>query len=160
MNESLRRYYLKQMGIDVWELKEKKNVPIGMHADWMIIGETPDAGKADALFNAMLFSVGKTREEVCFINIQEVLACESFLTQQIQANPPKIMLSLGKRASQFLLNTQESVESLRGKITTWGEDNIPVLVSYHPAYLLRNPSEKSKAWVDWLLLKKQLNYQS
>jgi DNA polymerase len=216
MNESIRQYYLKQLGIDIWESREKKvateyqaishaislddlkakaeacqactlaktrtHVVFGTgdpHAQWMIIGEAPGfhedqqgkpfVGRAGQLLNAMLASVGKKREEVYIANVlkcrppdnrdpqpDEVEQCTPFLKQQIQVISPKVILALGRHAAQFLLNTDASMGKLRGKNYEWGETAIPTFVSYHPAYLLRNPAEKSKAWIDWLLVKKRL----
>lgn len=219
MNESLRLYYLKQLGIDVWEERETLNsndilttndqtchmsletlqvqaeacqactlgktrthVVFGTgnrRAEWMIIGEAPGfyedqqgkpfVGRAGQLLNAMLASVGRKREDVYIANVlkcrppnnrdplpDEVEHCTPFLKQQIQLISPKVILALGRHAARFLLNTDASMGKLRGKSYEWGENNIPVFVSYHPAYLLRNPSEKLKAWMDWLLVKKQL----
>ena len=217
MNESLRQYYLQQMGIDVWkkktnaeesschasrtqnisldELKEqvktcqacilaktRTQIVFGTgspNADWMIIGEAPGfyedqqgepfVGRAGQLLNAMLASVGRKREEVYIANVLkcrppnnrdpaplEVEQCTPFLKKQIQLISPKLILALGRHAAQFLLNTEESMRNLREKSYFWGEEKIPVWVSYHPAYLLRNPAEKAKAWIDWLKVKKEL----
>lgn len=214
MNENLRYYYLKQLGIDVWErrftvsapatsewdkletqakacqscvlAKTRKHVVFGTgnrEADCMIIGEAPGfyedqqaepfVGKAGQLLNAMIASLGKKRSDVYIANVlkcrppdnrdplpEEVAQCTSFLVQQIQLVSPKIILALGKHAAKFLLNTDQSIGNLRGKSFSWGEKHIPVIVSYHPAYLLRNPAEKSKALADWLHMKKQLEYRA
>lgn len=148
-------------------------------ADWMIIGEAPGfyedkqaepfVGRAGQLLNAMIASTGKKRSDIYIANVlkcrppdnrdplpEEVAQCKPFLKEQIELVSPKVILALGRHAAKFLLETEQSIGTLREKSQIWGEKQIPVFVSYHPAYLLRNPSDKSKAFLDWLRVKKQL----
>ncbi len=140
-------------------------------ADWFVIGEAPGAdedrqgepfvGRAGQLLNAMLLAIGLSRNQVYIANILkcrpprnrdpaagEVAACEGYLRQQILLVQPKIILAVGRIAAQNLLKTETPIGKMRGQNYTYGESNIPVVVTYHPAYLLRSPREKSKAWLD------------
>ena len=140
-------------------------------ADLLIIGEAPGAeedrqgepfvGRAGQLLNEMLFSIGFQREQVFIANIlkcrppdnrdprpEEVLHCESYLKRQVELLSPKLIIAVGRIAAQNLLKTDTGLARLRGKCHTFGDTNIPVVVTYHPAYLLRKPTEKSKAWDD------------
>lgn len=140
-------------------------------AEWMVIGEAPGAeedrqgepfvGQAGQLLNAMLKAIGLTREEVYIANIlksrppqnrdplpDEVAACEPFLMRQIQLIQPKIILAVGRIAAQNLLKTDTKVSNMRGKRHVYPGSDIPLVVTYHPAYLLRKPAEKRKAWED------------
>jgi DNA polymerase len=139
------------------------------NADWMLIGEAPGAnedregkpfvGKAGLLLTEMLRAVGLTREQVFIANIikcrppenrdpkiDEVAACSEYLHRQIAVIQPKIILALGRIAAQNLLKTDQPIGKLRGAVHYL--DKIPVVVIYHPAYLLRSLLEKRKAWVD------------
>lgn len=142
----------------------------GSHsAKWMVIGEAPGAsedqqgkpfvGKAGQLLTEMLRALGLQRDEVFIANIlkcrppnnrdpkpSEVDACEGFLKQQVAMVKPKIILAVGRIAAQNLLKTEAPVSRLRGRVYRYG--NIPLVVVYHPAYLLRSPIEKRKAWED------------
>lgn len=141
------------------------------HADWMIIGEAPGAeedrqgepfvGRAGQLLNAMLEAMGMTRQQVFIANIlkcrppqnrdpqpAEVSACASYLQQQITMINPAIILVLGRVAARNLLQVDTPISRMRGKSYTYGASGIPVVVTYHPAYLLRNPGEKRKSWQD------------
>lgn len=141
------------------------------HADWLIIGEAPGAdedaqgepfvGRAGQLLNAMLFAIGLKREQVYIANIlkcrppgnrdprpEEVLCCEPYLFRQIELLQPKIILAVGRIAAQNLLKTDTPIGKLRGRLHHFGPAQLPVVVTYHPAYLLRSPSEKRKAWAD------------
>lgn len=147
--------------------------------DWMIVGEAPGAdedargepfvGQAGRLLDAMLASVGRARERNVFIaNVlkcrppgnrdpapDEVTQCLPFLERQIELLAPRMILVVGKFASAALLGREASIASLRGKahrLSIAGRD-IPVVVTYHPAYLLRSPQEKAKAWADLCLAK-------
>ena len=150
-------------------------------ADWMIVGEAPGydedkqgepfVGRAGLLLNEMLRALGLQREEVFIANIlkcrppnnrnpsaQEALCCEPYLKQQIALVSPKIILSVGRVSAINLLKQplDTKVGHLRGKVHYYGELAIPVVVVYHPAYLLRSPREKHKAWQDLLLAKQTL----
>lgn len=149
-------------------------------ADLMVIGEAPGAdedaqgepfvGRAGQLLNQMLLAVGLKREQVYIANIvkcrppnnrdprpEEAAACEAYLKQQIALIRPKVILAVGRVAAQNLLKTEQKVGSMRGQGFTFGEQNIPVVVTYHPAYLLRSPSEKRKAWQDLLRARDEMN---
>jgi len=149
-------------------------------AEWMIIGEAPGAqedrqgepfvGPAGLLLNEMLRSVGLRREDVFIANIlkcrppqnrdplpAEVEACSGFLEQQVALVKPKIILAVGRVAAQNLLKVDEPLRRLRGKVHHYA--GIPVVVMYHPAYLLRQLREKAKAWQDLQLALKVFNSQ-
>jgi len=142
-----------------------------INAMWMIIGEAPGAdedrqgepfvGRAGQLLNAMLHAAGYRREQVYIANIlkcrppgnrnplpEEVACCQDYLARQIGLVQPKIILALGSIAAQNLLHTEVSVGRLRGIRHSYGETGIPLVVTYHPAYLLRSPLEKRKVWED------------
>lgn len=143
-------------------------------ADWMVVGEAPGAdedrqgepfvGKAGQLLNNMLLAVGLKREQVYIANIlkcrppnnrdprpEEVTKCEPFLKRQVELVNPKIILAVGRIAAHNLLKTDISLSRLRGKVYYYGEFETPLIVTYHPAYLLRSPLDKRKAWQDLLL---------
>ena len=143
------------------------------NADWVIIGEAPSAdedkqgepfvGRAGKLLNQMLLAVGLKREAVYIGNIvkcrppqnrdpkpEEVACCESYLQQQIALIKPKVILAVGRIAAHNLLKTDIPLGKMRGKDYEYAESGIPVVVTYHPAYLLRSPQEKRKAWEDLL----------
>lgn len=142
-------------------------------AHWMIIGEAPGAdedrqgepfvGRAGQLLNNMLRAIGLRRDEVYIANIlkcrppdnrdprpDEVLKCEPYLQQQVELLQPKIILAVGRIAAHNLLKTDSALMRLRGKRFSYGEMQTPLVVTYHPAYLLRSPREKRKAWQDLL----------
>ena len=119
----------------------------------------PFVGKAGLLLTEMLRSLNLGREEVFIANIlkcrppdnrdpraDEVAACQPYLQRQIALIRPKIILAVGRVAAQQLLKTDAPLAKLRGKVHYLEE--IPVVVVYHPAYLLRSPLEKRKAWSD------------
>jgi uracil-DNA glycosylase len=140
-------------------------------AEWLVIGEAPGAeedrqgepfvGRAGQLLNAMLLAIGLPRETVFIANIlkcrppgnrdpkpEEVARCLPYLRAQIALLQPKIMLAVGRIAAQNLLATDVPLARLRGKLHQFGAANTPLVVTYHPAYLLRTPSDKRKAWED------------
>ena len=142
-------------------------------AEWLIIGEAPGAdedaqgepfvGQAGKLLDAMLDAIGLQRGDKVYIaNVlksrppgnrnpapEEVAACMPYLERQIQLIQPKIILALGRFAVQSLLNTEESIGRLRGRVHQY--QGIPLVVTYHPAYLLRNLPDKERAWEDLCL---------
>jgi uracil-DNA glycosylase family 4 len=143
-------------------------------ADWMIIGEAPGAdedrlgepfvGRAGQLLNEMLRAVGLERGQVYIANIlkcrppgnrdpepEEVAACTGFLNRQVALIQPRLILAVGRVAAQNLLQENLPVGRLRGSVHRFGSLGIPVVVTYHPAYLLRSPSQKRKAWADLCL---------
>jgi DNA polymerase len=140
-------------------------------AEWLIIGEAPGAeedrrgepfvGRAGQLLNAMLKAIGLEREQVFIANVlksrppsnrdpkpDEVTACLPYLMRQIALLRPRLMLAVGRIAAQNLLATDVALGRLRGQVHTFGELNTPLIVTYHPAYLLRSPADKRKAWED------------
>lgn len=143
-------------------------------ARWMVIGEAPGqeedrrgepfVGRAGQLLNSMLAALGLARGEVYIANIlkcrppnnrdpqaDEVAHCESYLARQIELLAPRLILCVGRIAAQNLLKTQTPIGKLRGHPHAYGPHQTPVVVTYHPAYLLRSPAEKRRAWQDLLL---------
>lgn len=140
-------------------------------ADWLVIGEAPGAeedrrgepfvGRAGQLLNAMLRALDLGRDDVYIANIlkcrppsnrdpkpEEVACCESYLAAQIELVSPRIILAVGRIAAQNLLKVQTPIGKLRGQRHAYGPRGIPLVVTYHPAYLLRSPAEKRRAWQD------------
>jgi DNA polymerase len=148
-------------------------------AQWMVIGEAPGeqedlqgkpfVGRAGQLLTEMLRAIGLDREKDVFItNVlksrppgnrdpkpEEVAACEPFLKRQIEWIKPKIILSVGRISAQNLLKTDTPIGKLRGKVHRY--QGIPLVVTYHPAYLLRSPLEKRKAWDDLCLARRAVS---
>ncbi len=152
------------------------------NAQWMIIGEAPGAeedrqgepfvGRAGQLLNAMLKSVGLSREQVFIANIlksrppgnrdprpEETRACLPYLYRQIELVDPALILCVGRIAAQTLLETDKPIGKLRGTLHRIA-GNRPMIVTYHPAYLLRSPGEKRKSWADLLLAMRTLEEHS
>lgn len=146
-------------------------------AEWLIIGEAPGeqedlkgepfVGRAGQLLNEMLRAVGLSREVVYIANIlkcrppqnrdplpEEAAACEGFLRRQLALIRPSIILAVGRIAAQNLLKTDRPIGKLRGSVHRYAD--IPLVVTYHPAYLLRSPLEKRKAWDDLQLAQRAL----
>lgn len=141
-------------------------------AEWMVIGEAPGAeedrrgepfvGRAGRLLDAMLRAIGLSRTQNVYIaNVlksrppnnrdprpEEVAACLPYLRRQIELIRPRLLIAVGRIAAQNLLGSGESLSRLRGRVHSFGELNTPLVVTYHPAYLLRNPADKRKAWED------------
>jgi uracil-DNA glycosylase family 4 len=152
------------------------------HAPLMVVGEAPGAdedaqgfpfvGKAGQLLDKMLASIQHSRSSNVYIaNVlkcrppnnrnpepQEVEQCWPFLKQQIEINQPKVLFLVGRFAINAILQTDLPISQLRGQVHSVqvGNTQLPAIVSYHPAYLLRRPEEKAKAWEDLLLVKKAL----
>jgi uracil-DNA glycosylase family 4 len=144
-------------------------------ADWMVIGEAPGqsedlqgqpfVGKAGQLLTEMLRALGLARDDVFIANIlkcrppgnrdpkpDEIDACHAYLQRQRALVQPRIILAVGRIAAQALLKTEAPLAKLRGKVHTL--DETPVVVVYHPAYLLRSLPDKRKAWMDLQLAMK------
>ena len=138
---------------------------------WLVIGEAPGAdedrqgepfvGRAGQLLNSMLRAIGLPRESVYIANIlkcrppgnrdpkpEESACCTPYLHRQIALLQPKVILVVGRIAAQKLLDTEAPLARLRGQVHRYGPLATPLVVTYHPAYLLRSPGEKRKAWVD------------
>jgi len=142
-----------------------------LQAEWLVVGEAPGAeedrqgepfvGRAGQLLNAMLRAIGLKREQVYIANVlkcrppqnrdpvpAETMECLPFLDRQIALLKPRIMLVVGRIAAQNLLRTDATLGSLRQRVHRFGASDVPLVVTYHPAYLLRSPAEKRKAWED------------
>lgn len=148
-------------------------------ADWMIIGEAPGqeedrrgepfVGRAGQLLDEMLRAVGLDRQSVFIANIlkcrppnnrdpsqEEAASCRDYLDRQIELVAPRLILAVGRIAAQHLLGSDAPVGQLRGRRHTLGGSELPVIVTYHPAYLLRSPTQKRKAWQDLVLARQTL----
>jgi uracil-DNA glycosylase len=140
-------------------------------AEWLIVGEAPGAeedrqgepfvGRAGQLLTSMLRAIGLAREQVYIANVlkcrppgnrdptgSEVAECLPYLEQQIALLKPKVMLAVGRIAAQNLLRTDVTLGRLRQQVHRFGHSQVPLVVTYHPAYLLRTPADKRKAWED------------
>ncbi|MDR2220055.1 MAG: uracil-DNA glycosylase [Methylobacillus sp.] len=140
------------------------------NADWLLVGEAPGmeedrrgepfVGQAGKLLDNMLAAINLKRGENVYIaNVlkcrppenrdphgEEVVKCAPYLKRQIELIRPKLIVAMGRFAAQALLNTDNSIGSLRGKLHDY--NGTPLIVTYHPAYLLRNLNDKAKAWED------------
>ena len=146
-------------------------------ADLMIIGEAPGAdedrqgepfvGRAGQLLNSMLRAIGLGREDVYIANIlkcrppnnrdpkpEETARCSPYLERQIELVSPRAVLAVGRIAAQHLLQSDQAIGRLRGQVLSFGAERIPIVVTYHPAYLLRSPQAKAKAWQDLCLVRR------
>jgi uracil-DNA glycosylase len=140
-------------------------------SEWLIVGEAPGAeedargepfvGRAGQLLNSMLRAIGLPREQVYIANVlkcrppnnrdpsaTEAAHCLPYLEQQIALLKPKIMLAVGRISAQNLLKTDSTLGKLRQQVHHFGLSRVPLVVTYHPAYLLRTPADKRKAWED------------
>ncbi|HWA39573.1 MAG TPA: uracil-DNA glycosylase [Burkholderiales bacterium] len=148
------------------------------NADWMLIGEAPGAeedrlgdpfvGQAGKLLDNMLAALGLNRRENVYIaNVlkcrppgnrnpepEEVAKCSPFLQKQIGLIRPRLIVAMGRFAAQTLLASDASIASLRGKVHRY--QGVPLVVTYHPAYLLRNLPDKAKAWEDLVFARKTM----
>jgi len=149
------------------------------NADWMLIGEAPGAeedrlgdpfvGQAGKLLDNMLAAIGLSRRANVYIaNVlkcrppgnrnptpEEVAQCSPHLLQQIELIKPKLIVAMGRFAAQTLLETSASIASLRGRVHQYA--GVPLIVTYHPAYLLRTLEDKAKTWEDLLFAKKVMS---
>jgi uracil-DNA glycosylase family 4 len=142
-------------------------------ARWMFIGEAPGqeedrqgepfVGRAGQLLNAMIRALGMRREDVFIANVlkcrppgnrdprpAEAASCRQYLERQVELVDPTIVIAVGRIAAQDLLATDTPIAKLRGRVHAFGSRAWPLIVTYHPAYLLRSPGEKRKAWADLL----------
>jgi DNA polymerase len=148
------------------------------HSDWLFVGEAPGAeedaqgepfvGQAGKLLDNMLAAIALKRgNNVCIANVVkcrppdnrnpetgEMAACAPYLTRQIELIRPRLIVALGRVAAQRLLATGNTIASLRGKLHQ--HQGIPLMVTYHPAYLLRNLPDKARAWEDLCLAVKTM----
>jgi len=148
-------------------------------AELLVIGEAPGAdedaqgepfvGRAGQLLNAMLRAIGLPRGDVYIANIlkcrppgnrdpqpDEASRCTPYLSRQIALVNPRAILAVGRIAAQWLLQTDAPIGRLRGRVFRYGESGTPLLVTYHPAYLLRSPLQKATAWTDLCMVKELL----
>jgi DNA polymerase len=149
-------------------------------ADWMIVGEAPGqeedrrgepfVGRAGQLLDEMLRALGLDRQSVFIANIlkcrppnnrdpaqDEAAACREYLDRQIELVSPRLILAVGRIAAQRLLDSDAPVGRMRGRRHSLGDSALPVIVTYHPAYLLRSPTQKRKAWQDLVLARQVFN---
>ena len=163
---------------DLCAQRKKSVFGVGdQQANWMVVGEAPGeqedlqgepfVGQSGQLLDNMLKAVGLSRQAqgedgVYIANAikcrppgnhnptpQELAACAPYLARQVALVQPKIILLMGRFAVQSVLQTTEPIGKLRGQVHTY--QGVPVVVTYHPAYLLRNPADKAKAWADLVL---------
>ena len=149
-----------------------------IHAEWLFVGEGPGAeedergepfvGQAGKLLDAMLAAIGLKRGENVYIanavkcrppgnstpEPAETAACWPFLARQIELIRPKLIVALGKPAAQTLLQQEVTIARARGRVHDCA--GIPLIVTYHPAYLLRNLPDKAKAWEDLCFMRKTM----
>lgn len=142
-----------------------------LRAEVLVVGEAPGAdedrqgepfvGRAGQLLNSMLRAAGMPRETVYIANVlkcrppgnrdpgpAEVASCLPYLHRQIELVAPRLILVVGRIAAQTLLATDTPIGRLRGHMHRFGARGTPLIVTYHPAYLLRSPAEKRRAWAD------------
>ncbi len=148
------------------------------NAEWMLIGEAPGAeedrlgdpfvGQAGRLLDAMLAAIDLERANNVYIaNVlkcrppgnrnpapEEVAQCAPHLLRQIELVRPKLILAMGRFAAQTLLGTDASIASLRGRLHRYA--GVPLVVTYHPAYLLRTLPDKAKAWEDLVFARRMM----
>jgi DNA polymerase len=160
--------------------KGRKNIVFGVgniDAEIMFVGEGPGAdedeqgepfvGRAGQLLNNMISAMGIKREDVYIANVvkcrppgnrtperDECDTCGPFLMQQIETVKPKIVVALGAVAAKYLLGINDSMTNLRGRIYDFKDTKLAV--TYHPAYLLRDPRQKAEAWKDLQMVMKYL----
>jgi DNA polymerase len=165
--------------------EQRKQAVVGvgdLQPDWLLVGEGPGAeedqrgepfvGQAGKLLDAMLAALNLQRGKGVYIanavkcrpphnrtpEADELGHCFPFLARQIQLLQPKLIVALGRPAAQSLLNTEVKISALRGRVLAYQQ--IPLVVTYHPAYLLRNQADKAKAWQDWCFARQQLEQLS
>jgi len=159
----------------------RKQAVIGVgdeHADWLLVGEAPGAeedrlgepfvGQAGRLLDAMLDALALKRGQNVYIanvlkcrppgnrnpEAGEVAQCTPFLLRQIALIEPRLIVAMGRFAAQTLLATDATIASLRGRVHRYA--GVPLIVTYHPAYLLRNLPDKAKAWADLVFARRTL----
>lgn len=147
-------------------------------AEWMFVGEGPGAeedrrgepfvGAAGKLLDEMLAAIGLARDQRVFIanavkcrpplnrtpQADEIAACQPYLSRQIALVRPRLLIALGRPAAQALLGEEVKINASRGRL--FHREGTPVVVTYHPAYLLRNQADKARAWEDLCFARKAL----
>ena len=152
--------------------KKRTNLVFGVGNPWaslMFVGEAPGrdedlqgepfVGRAGQLLTKIIEAIGMKRSDVYIANVlkcrppenrsplpEEIVLCVAYLLKQIEIIQPRVLCALGTFAAQTLLNTKSPVGTLRGRFHDY--KGIPMMVTYHPAYLLRNPNDKAKVWED------------
>lgn len=161
--------------------EKRKQAVLGVgdrHADWLFVGEGPGAdedekgepfvGQAGKLLDNMLAAIGLQRGKNVYIanavkcrppqnrtpEMAETTACWPYLERQIELIQPKLIVALGRPAAQSLLKTEVKIGAARGQVHRYRD--IPVIVTYHPAYLLRNLLDKARAWEDLCFMRRTL----
>jgi len=181
--EGLRKKSEECRGCQLY--KRRTNLVFGSgsrDAKLMFVGEAPGAdedlqglpfvGRAGQLLTKMIEAIGMSRETVYIANIlkcrppnnrsplpEEITACSGFVIEQIRIMRPKVICALGKFSAQFLLKSEETISALRGRfhdLGAYGIDDIKVMPTFHPAYLLRNPSDKRLVWEDLKKIRDEL----
>lgn len=175
--DTLRQEALKCTKCPLCETRTNVVFGVGnQQAELLIIGEAPGfnedqkgepfVGRAGQLLDAMLDAIDLNQQQVYICNIlkcrppdnrdpsaAEVATCTPYLERQIQLIQPKLIVAVGRIAAHYLLGVKTPLGQLRGQRLQFGPQQIPLLVTYHPAYLLRYPKDKGKAWQDLLLAK-------
>jgi DNA polymerase len=164
----------------LWRGRNKSVPGVGdVNAEWLFVGEGPGAeedakgepfvGQAGKLLDNMLAALGLARGANVYIaNVvkcrppnnrtpepREAETCQPYLDRQIALIRPKLIVALGKSAATTLLDVDATIASLRGRVHRYR--GVPLIVTYHPAYLLRNPPDKAKAWQDLLFARKTMS---
>lgn len=161
--------------------QQRKQAVLGVgdqSADWLFVGEGPGAeedergepfvGQAGKLLDAMLAAIGLKRDKDVYIAnavkcrppgnrtpaAEEMAACRPYLERQIELLQPKLIVALGRPAAQTLLQTEVKISAMRGRLCKYND--IPLIITYHPAYLLRTLSDKAKAWEDLCLARRTM----
>jgi uracil-DNA glycosylase family 4 len=180
-NEPLKEFYFQIKDCQKCSLsKTRKNFVFGAgnpEAKIMFVGEAPGhdedekgipfVGRAGKLLDKMLFAIGLSRDDVFIANVlkcrppqnrdpqlDEIMHCEPYLKKQLDLISPKVLVALGRISGQVLLKRQDSLSNLRQQTHLY--ENIPFIVTYHPAALLRNPQWKENAWIDFKKIKNVL----
>jgi uracil-DNA glycosylase len=158
---------------DLYRTRTRPVLGVGdRHAQWLVVGEAPGAeedrqgepfvGRAGQLLDAMLRAIGLKRGQNVYIanilksrppgnrdpSAVEVAACLPYLERQIELIRPRLILAVGRISMQNLLGTDSPLARMRGQVHEFGKLKTPLIVTYHPAYLLRKPEDKRKAWED------------
>ncbi|MCB1876987.1 MAG: uracil-DNA glycosylase [Chromatiales bacterium] len=178
--DALRQRVLNCTACDLHRTRTQAVFGVGdIRSNILVVGEAPGAeedrqgepfvGRAGQLLNAMLVAFGRPRETVYIANVlkcrppnnrdplpTESVCCRPYLERQIELLSPRLILAVGRVPAQNLLNTDEAVGRLRGKVHRYGPNGIPLVVTYHPSYLLRQPQEKKKSWQDLVLARSVL----
>ncbi|TCV90329.1 uracil-DNA glycosylase [Sulfurirhabdus autotrophica] len=178
--QALRQSVAECAACNLSEFRQQTVFGVGdQSADWLFVGEAPGAeedasgepfvGASGQLLDNMLRSIKLNRRKNVYITnvvkchpvgnhdpkTNEATACEPYLKRQITLIQPKLIVALGAVAAHRLLNTDESIAHLRGAVHT--SNGIPLIVTYHPAYLLRSPQDKAKVWDDLCFAVKTMN---